>query len=119
MSQCNGDGSCLIGLQRSKNMYHISYCIHNCMPVKCPNFLVCSTISPQMIYNINRGICLNCRLSFDKRLEISNSEKCSLCDKNSIVVKRLTCEHKACVMCFQRMHFDTKDKITSDCNICS
>jgi len=50
MSQCNGDGSCLIGLQRSKNMYHISYCIHNCMPVKCPNFLVCSTIS-QILLN--------------------------------------------------------------------
>lgn len=76
MPQCNGDGICLIGLQKTNNSYHTSSCIHNCMPVKCPNFLVCSTISPELIYNINRGICLNCRVSFDTRLDISKSDKC-------------------------------------------
>ena len=119
MSECNGDGFCLVGLQTGNNSYHISSCIHNCMPVKCPNFLVCGSISPQAIYNINNGICLNCRVSFNTRLNISNSEKCTLCDKNNIVVKRLYCHHKVCIKCFQRIHFDNKNNLSLVCNICS
>lgn len=118
MTDCNGDGYCLIGLQKSQNSYHISTCIHNCMPVKCPNFLVCGAINPECILNINYGICLSCKVSFNTRLCISNPDKCSLCENTNISVKRLTCDHKICTNCFQKMYFNNKNKISSTCNLC-
>lgn len=118
MTECNGEGYCLVGLQHTQNTYHISSCIHNCMPVKCPNYLVCRSVHPQCILNINNGICLTCRVSFNIRLSISNRDKCSLCEQTNIVVKRLTCEHKICTNCFQKIHFDNKNKISSICNLC-
>lgn len=120
MTDCNGDGACLMGLQRGGGRYDISNCIHNCMPVKCPNFLVCGHISPKCMLDINYGTCLTCRVSFNNRLEFSRAEKCVLCEETNISVKRLMCEHKVCTSCFKKIHFNKK--INSDnssvCNIC-
>ena len=116
MVECTGEGQCLIGLQINVRQYDISSCIYNCMPVKCPNFLVCGNIAPQCIYNINYGTCLSCRLSFNIKLEFSRHEKCSFCKEDGIVVKRLMCEHKICTNCFQRAYFNhDKQRV---CNLC-
>lgn len=116
MTDCNGDGDCLMGLQRGGGRYDISNCIHNCMPVKCPNFLVCGSIAPQTIYNINYGRCLNCRVSFNVNLEFARYEKCSSCEHTGIVVKQPTCSHKVCAKCFQNMHFKNKEFACNSCN---
>lgn len=116
MTDCNGDGICLMGLQRGGGQYDISNCIHNCMPVKCPNFLVCGSIAPQTIYDINYGRCLNCRVTFNVNLEFSRDEKCSSCEHNGVVVKQLTCSHKVCAKCFQNMHFKNKPFACDSCN---
>jgi len=120
MTDCSGDGFCLMGLQRAGNKYDISNCIHNCMPVKCPNFLVCGSIAPQNIYNLSSGTCFTCKLAFNGKLNISNPEICQICKENNVSVKRLLCEHKICNICYQKEYFNNTDKYKPlpHCNMC-
>lgn len=57
--QCRG--SCLLQSGTSENGYERdpkSTC--DCKPVRCPNYIVCRAVDPQLILDIHRGTCVNC-----------------------------------------------------------
>jgi hypothetical protein len=102
---CNGKGDCLE--QTELNSYIKSTnvsCIHDCRPVKCPNYDICGTISPQWYFDCHAGTCRSCALSGFKFLEFLENIECEICSEMKKGVKQPNCSHTTCVDCFKRFH---------------
>ena len=42
-NSCKGDGDCLVQIE---NGYELNQWVHNCLPIKCPNFIMCNSEEP-------------------------------------------------------------------------
>lgn len=104
---CEGDGKCLMqpnfGEYREDCKNPSVSCAYNCVPRKCPNFLVCGSIDPEWLLRCKRGTCVHCDMSFGKVLTLSTEdEECPICFDTKPLVQLLNCDHKVCVSCFKR-----------------
>lgn len=106
--QCDGSGYCLTVQM---------ICNFNCMPKKCPNYVICSNRAPLFILEFNNGVCNECVTRLGKCLEnptpsnpileiLNNTEECPVClqvvDKT---VKNPRCIHKLCFQCLKAIYW--------------
>ena len=109
MPECTGDGYCLLG-DNSES------CPHKCVPVECPNFLVCDTILPKCIRSCHRGTCMSCAYMFGKSSEFNgkltfyDSVDCPICLEDKPGVKQINCDHKVCIDCFKLCMYGTRSR---------
>lgn len=66
---CNGD--CLRQTDYVNTYYRDpeSNCTNNCLPVVCPNYILCGNVSPKFILDYNGSRCINCNIIFACNLE--------------------------------------------------
>lgn len=104
MSECTGRGYCL-RQTGDQNTYELNDCSHKCLPVKCPNFVVCDSIVPQWILGCNKGTCTTCGYTFGRILTFYESVECPICFEDKPGVKQINCDHKVCIDCFKRCRY--------------
>lgn len=105
---CTGIGECLT--QSSENDYEEIYeCIHNCIPLKCPNYLLCNTQAPQWYFYCHSNLCMNCNMMFAKCLNFKKSE-CLICLEEKLCVSQPKCQHYTCIDCFKRSYYGDEDR---------
>lgn len=99
MSACSGDGSCLE--QTSNNRYKPLFkCSFECKPIKCPNYVLCLDILPQVILDCNEGTCMNCAVA-GVSIEEKPSE-CRICHTiTNCISSSDSCEHLMCPDCYR------------------
>jgi hypothetical protein len=70
INNCKGDGECL---QQDNEYDYIKksdvICNHNCIPIKCKNYILCNQQFPEMYIGCwqflhNKGLCINCHMLF-------------------------------------------------------
>ena len=97
MPTCNGHGYCL-----SKDYgvydYEQEKCPHKCSLLKCPNFLICQSMCPQVILSFYGDVCPKCK-DFGK-LVFEESVQCSLCLKMAPCVRQTDSSVAVCFDCF-------------------
>ncbi len=72
--ECSGYGECL---QTS-----------NICCAKCPNYEYCGIICSTWVFECHKGLCMNCAILFNKRLNfIESLEDCSVCMTNKQEIK--------------------------------
>lgn len=101
---CSGDGSCLE--QADERHYRRRWsCVHDCVPVRCPNYAVCGEFDPVRVLDCHRGLCLHCDMAFGQRLEFYDQLKeCPVClESRPCCVKMPGCVHVLCVGCFRNL----------------
>jgi len=112
---CNGNGVCLAcdgdedGQdildsfldENGKRWFRTIDC--NCIPMKCPNYLLCKNISTEINYSYSRGRCLNCDIYPGRNLIfIEKDEDCHICfEPKNIYIKFTGCQHSCCLDCFK------------------
>jgi hypothetical protein len=105
---CTGDGDCLD--QLNDLTYKVNKaCVHRCIPVDCPNRIVCGQEGPRSILNCNWGLCTNCAIHHGNLIisEMPDAEKCFVCLSTSKTVVEMPagCGHQVCVRCFQKFFY--------------
>ena len=109
MEICNGDGTCLD--QGNDMKYHVGLyrgdiqCVHNCVPIQCPNYIICRNKEPQWLLQCSSDICQDCDMMGYNTLNVTDdNEDCPICldNKKSIILK---CNHTVCIDCFRIAHF--------------
>jgi hypothetical protein len=56
------DGHCLIQTGNGNEYERLEPCENNCMPIKCPNYLVCNNQAPQWVFYCHDDLCMNCNM---------------------------------------------------------
>ena len=103
---CEGNGECLNQVDYHKyEKYDNFICNYNCIPMKCPNYLICKNISPKWVYDNNKNTCINCAISFGILIFSIDKKECPICLENKYAVKNINCNHTICVDCFRRVHY--------------
>jgi hypothetical protein len=106
---CTGNGSCLTQTT-DYNTYGKDprfTCIHDCQPVKCPNFTVCGYIAQQWYLDCHGGWCWKCKSQFGKNLTFpEEDQECPICFDTKPCVVQPNCTHVACIECFKRMRIE-------------
>lgn len=98
MPTCNGHGYCI---SQSYGVYDYEYekCPHKCVLLKCPNFLICQSMCPQVILSFYGDVCPQCKplgkLSFEESVE------CSMCLKVGKGAKQVSSGKSICFDCFK------------------
>lgn len=103
MEICKGDGDCIV----SKHIdgYEMS-CEHNCKPRECLNFLVCNSNQANSIMVLGSDLCFSCDVTFAKPLTFLENIDCQICPAKQVQgVKRDTCHHTICIICFKKAHY--------------
>lgn len=116
MQTCNGHGECLIqeGLNTYSKNENIS-CDHNCISIKCPNYILCETEAPQWLFDCCHGVCRNCDMMFGKwqggkgELEVVDNVECPICLDEKTCITQPKCQHYLCVDCFRRCYYGDDD----------
>ena len=115
MSQsCKGFGTCLI--QRDEGGYILDpNCTFNCVPIRCPNYVVCGSMDPAWCIACHGGTCTDCDVSFGKWRggsstlgQVENME-CPVCLETKLCVTQGFCSHPLCVACFRKCYYFTYD----------
>ena len=106
MEECQGNGSCLAQTDQTWIYSRYKLCKYNCMPIKCPNFIVCGGVEPLHIMQRYDNRCLECNILFGKNLTIKQEkQECPVClDEREIYVQMPDCVHDICLVCFRRLH---------------
>lgn len=105
---CTGLGDCLCQNWDPSNLamyvkYHDMTCEHNCEPVDCPNFALCSESCPKWYLSCHGGRCLHCNMFFGKNLTFKEEpEECPVCMETAQCVVQPKCDHAMCISCFKR-----------------
>jgi hypothetical protein len=109
---CNGHGECLVqtgdGNEYEKDNI---ICNYNCLPKKCPNYILCNTMAPEWLFGCHSGMCMNCNITFGtwkggKGIpEIKDNTECPICLETKICITQPKCEHFTCIDCFKRCHY--------------
>ena len=94
-------------------------CIHNCQPVKCPNYLICEHESSE-IYKLfdDNDLCTDCVIRFrnwtdiNGLLKITDNVKCSMCSQITKNVSLELCKHTLCIQCFKNFYYDDDCQFT-------
>lgn len=116
---CSGIGECLIQLDDlSYGDFRSIPCSYSCLPISCPNYLVCRNREPRWVLDCHSGLCANCDIVFGTwdggpgRLKFSY-DNCAVCRTTTDCVQLLYCHHKLCVGCFRKTHrfYDEKDDV--------
>ena len=91
MSECKGNGECLI--QNDDCTYSPNGC---CSPINCPH---CNMTIPRWLADIKRGKCGKCDLQFGRHHLTDKIEECPVClvEKKMIELK---CDHLICADCW-------------------
>lgn len=110
--ECTGTGECLF--QLGPNSYcqnNQFFCMNNCQPMPCRNFLVCDVLLPEYVLNKNEGICLSCDLAFGKwtgghgALPQQQLDECPICyEENILGISNPRCNHFMCIECFKKCY---------------
>jgi hypothetical protein len=111
MSKCKGDGDCL---NQTESGYESNQsCEHKCVPIQCPNYIVCKTILPQWVLHCHSGTCMHCNMMFGKWnndnnkhiLKSKDDTECPICLETKLCVSQPRCDHYTCVDCFRRCYY--------------
>jgi hypothetical protein len=123
---CEGDGSCIekvdehledwdvndraeftyFTFDNNENWFRKFACEHNCMPIKCPNFLICGNADQKYEFGYHNGRCLDCDIGYGKNFIFKEqTEECHIClEEKNIQVYFTGCDvHTCCLNCFKRV----------------
>jgi hypothetical protein len=114
MDICDGSGYCLLQIDINKYEKPESiHCEHNCVPIKCSNYLICKEELPRWVMVLAKTggapIGFQCKLAFGN-LEFRDNTECPICFETRMGVKQVNCEHTICIKCFHRCNY-TRDYI--------
>ena len=105
-------GNCLNQIdQNTYEPYEGTNCEFKCMPVKCPNYIMCGSANPQCILDCHNGLCGTCDVMFGTWqggkgvLETEEGLECPICLDTKTCISQPNCNHKICVDCFKRCYF--------------
>jgi hypothetical protein len=107
---CKGDGECLEQCDENNYIKDSDVtCNHDCIPIKCKNYILCNTQFPEMYIGCwgGEGLCRNCDMIFGKELNINNNIECNNCLENTKCVLYLN--QILCIECFKKNYY-------TDCN---
>jgi len=108
---CTGDGSCLLENRRSGIYKPNILCKHNCLPINCPNHMVCYRNYPQHYKETYGDLCLTCDMLFGTWqngrgiLPTIDNAECPICLETTLCISQPKCEHYVCIDCFQRCYY--------------
>lgn len=120
MISCKGNGECLQLNEYTSEYYKVNYysCKHNCIPVHCPNYIICGSKFPKHILNYYNGVCYYCNEMFGKKrggtgiLKAIENKECPICLETTRCIIQPKCDHYICVECFQNCYYgDYNDNI--------
>lgn len=109
--RCMGDGQCLQQTEDGSTYKRMYPCKFSCVPMKCPNFIVCQAEFPAQYLGCWGKTCLNCDLKFGPWqggkgvLPLRNNETCPICLETCLCITYPKCDHYACISCFRRCFF--------------
>ena len=116
---CKGDGECLQQYDEHDYIKQSDViCNHNCIPIKCKNYILCNQQFPEMYIGCwgGEGLCRGCHESFGTWgkmpkgnigkgiLEITNNIQCPVCNKEKTCISQPYCNHSLCVECFKECY---------------
>lgn len=113
---CKGDGMCLT--QEDLNSYTKDsdyICNYNCVPIKCPNYVICENSDPRWVLRCHNGLCTNCDISFGKWqggkgiLNMKDNEDCCICFEIKKCISNPKCDHFICIDCFKRCYYGSNE----------
>lgn len=112
---CEGDGKCLERNMSSGEYQAVSLCRHECVPVKCPNYVVCCKVAPQWYFKSRCGLCQVCLDTFGCKLTLKRNgstgknemEDCPVCYETpeQFVEFPTDCGHFFCGKCSANILF--------------
>lgn len=99
-------GSCLTQTSDSHTYERIKPC--DCLPIKCPNYVLCRSVAPLKILDANFGLCRICAMTFGKKITVENiTDVCCVCLENKFeFLKMNNCNHFFCPDCYNRLHWN-------------
>jgi hypothetical protein len=114
---CKGDGECLeqTGDELDTFIKKLDIiCIHNCIPIKCKNYILCKSQFAEMYMSCwgGEGLCRWCRECFGTWgkmpngnigkgiLEVTDNIECPVCLEEKTCISQPYCNHSLCTVCF-------------------
>ena len=113
MISCNGTGECLQLNEYTVQYYKVNNvkCKYNCIPIHCPNYIICRSMVPRNVLNYYNGLCYYCDNMFGVAkggkgiLKAVDNVECPICLETTRCVTQPKCEHTICVECFKRCYY--------------
>lgn len=108
---CGGDGRCLEKQGDGRYTQRAKWiCATKCIPVECPNFVVCLKRAPQWYFSQRYGLCQVCLDTFGRKLHIVDNpekESCAVCyeESDKRVEFPTDCNHFFCGKCCAELLF--------------
>ena len=107
--ECSGKGECIKVI--GHNNFTINkkfFCINDCEPIPCPNFVVCGTILPEhLLQDAKYNTCPHCEKTFGRHvgghgiLGQKMIEECGICYSEDVLgITNPKCTHFICIECF-------------------
>ena len=113
-NNCIGKGECLIQDQDG-NCIGIKHdnvdCVHNCEPIKCPNYNICNNLRSEQLLKSFGNVCYECHMFFGKWRGWNNIlkqdiiEECKNCSETKLCVLNEKNKNYLCVDCFKKLYF--------------
>jgi hypothetical protein len=105
MLACRGLGRCLEA-DDSDPFPLAGWCgLVSCLPVRCPNFLLCRRQDPAVMMDAVGGRCLLCNMEFGRSLTFfkpAKGEECPIClECESLQMRLPGCTHSVCLPCYR------------------
>ena len=78
MITCKGNGECLQQNEYTHEYYkkNNTICEHNCVALHCPNYIVCGSMVPKNILDIQNDLCYYCNDMFFNEKGGNNNHVC-------------------------------------------
>lgn len=108
---CSGNGMCLSRIKRTGIYINNNLCKHKCIPINCPNHIVCCRNYPLHYKQTYGDLCLTCDMFFGEWqggkgvLPIIENAECPVCLETVICVSQPKCDHYLCIECFRRCYY--------------
>jgi hypothetical protein len=111
---CGGLGSCLDrrsdvchedGVEGPNRLPLHGWCgKQECLPVKCPNYLLCGREDPAVLLDARGHRCFSCSMQFGRDLKFSTplpGNECPVCFGEGLQLKLPGCTHALCIACYK------------------
>ena len=112
MIRCKGNGECLIQNEHTLEYYKKNnvICNYNCVTLHCPNYIICGSMAPKYILDMQNDLCYYCNSMFSKgrgkgKLIAIDNVECPICLETTQCVTHPMCDHYSCVECFRRCYY--------------
>jgi hypothetical protein len=117
MITCKGNGECLQQNEYTHEYYKTNntICEHNCIALHCPNYIVCGSMAPKYILDMQNDLCYYCNDMFvtekggNGKLRAIDNVDCPICWDKTRCVTQPRCDHYTCVDCFRRCYYGEDD----------